>query len=65
MASMNSEISAESREMSVRGRAFVEDVVPLLAKPGSYDAARAARLVLQRLVARLPGERRSRLDSRA
>lgn len=36
-------------------RAFVEDVAPLLAKPQGYDAAQAARLVLERLISRLPG----------
>lgn len=36
--------------------AFVKDVAPLLRDPESYDAGRAAQLVRERLLARLPGE---------
>lgn len=36
-------------------RSFVEDVAPLLAEPKGYDAAEAARLVLERLISKLPG----------
>jgi predicted nucleotidyltransferase component of viral defense system len=43
--------------------AFVGDVSPLLAAPEAYDAALASRVVLERLVARLPGEPWRRADA--
>ncbi len=35
---------------------FLQDLIPLLADPGGYDPEQAARIVLERLVAKLPGE---------
>jgi predicted nucleotidyltransferase component of viral defense system len=55
-------ISRAAFEANLAGKladpAFVEDVAPLLADPGDYDAQEAGRLVLERLVSRLPGDAR-------
>ncbi len=41
-------------EHKIADRTFVEDVGPLLADPSNYDVAQAARVVLDRLIAKLP-----------
>jgi predicted nucleotidyltransferase component of viral defense system len=44
-------------ENKLTDRAFVEDVAPLLADPEGYDATQAAKVVLERLISKLPGLR--------
>lgn len=62
MAHSGSSVARDEFEANLEGklgdRAFVEDVEPLLAESSSYDTSRAAGLVLERLISKLPGEPR-------